>query len=467
MQCARVAIALLLGSFGVTLVGVGIGGCGGGEAPCMSMGSMSDVIGRAALVRLDVYDASAHCDGARVADGAPPPTLSKVAAAGRPIELDVPAGHHVLLLSAFADATGMELLGSACVETDVRANQPACFNLGLADAPDAAMAPPDDLAGVTVDMARATCTSTPDSCPTGQYCASDGNCAAGCKADPDCASTPATPHCQVADHLCVQCLSTTDCPLGKQCSPSGSCVDGCVPSAPNCAASDQCCSMLCIDVSTDLSNCGACGRACASAHVTTPSCSNKLCAPACAAGWADCNHPVAPNADDGCETNVYDPAHCGACGASACNLSNATSDCPAGTCTVKSCNANYFDCDGKAANGCECPGSSAGSANGCCPAGACQTSHMTGFGAAFYDCEKSYTEQLARDAAKAAGYATPYGNTCGTGNTEQVICGASATSCTCWTWADSASMNNAIGRARQNNASSTCYCPTSGDQPWS
>src|SRR5689334_19849609 len=82
-----------------------LGGCvvffaacgGGGDAPCMSMGAMSDVLGRAQLVRLDVYDGSAHCDGARVADGAPPPSLSKSATAGQPIKLDVPAGHHVLL----------------------------------------------------------------------------------------------------------------------------------------------------------------------------------------------------------------------------------------------------------------------------------------------------------------------------------------------------------------------------------
>src|SRR5262249_3239331 len=104
-----------------------VGGCGGGgAAPCMSMGPgqqmTSDVLAHAMMVRLDVYDARAHCDGARVADGAPPPMLSKVAAVGQPITLDVPAGHHVLLLSAFADANGAALVGSACTETDVRAN---------------------------------------------------------------------------------------------------------------------------------------------------------------------------------------------------------------------------------------------------------------------------------------------------------------------------------------------------------
>jgi hypothetical protein len=257
------------------------------------------------------------------------------------------------------------------------------------------------------------------------------------------------------------------CPAGKQCSPSGSCVDGCVASMPNCAAGDQCCSSLCIDVGTDLSNCGSCGRACSSTHVNTPSCSNKLCAPTCAAGWADCNHPVAPNADDGCETNINDVNRCGACNAPACNLAHATAACPAGSCTVGSCNAGYFDCDGKAATGCECPGVDlGGGAGGCCPGNKCQTAHTDGFAHSFYDCEPTYSETLARDAAKAAGFANPFGNNCGTGNSEKVICGQSSTACTCWVYADSASSMNATGRARANTTSNTCYCPNVGDQPW-
>ena len=129
MQCARSLIASLMMTFLVAVtvaVGVAVGvGCGGREKPCMSMGSMSELLGRAAIVRLDIYDGNAHCNGATVADGAAPPTLSKVAAAGQPIKLDVPAGRHVLLLSAFSDAMGTQLLGSACIETDVKAAQPA------------------------------------------------------------------------------------------------------------------------------------------------------------------------------------------------------------------------------------------------------------------------------------------------------------------------------------------------------
>ena len=434
------------------------------------MGQMSDVLARASLVRLDVYDASAHCDGTRLADGAPPPMMSKSAATGQPIKLDVPAGHHTLLLSAFADTDGTTLVGSACTEADVHANQPACFDLTLADPPDGG-AGGDDLAGVDAgdgDMARAPCSTAPDTCPTGMYCAADGNCAAGCKADPDCAATAATPHCHSADHRCVACLDSSQCPLTQECSPSGSCVEGCLAAAPNCPSGDMCCSSLCIATASDLSNCGACGRACSSSHVTTPGCNNNLCAPACASGWADCNHPVAPNADDGCETNIYDPAHCGACNASACSVANGTAACPAGSCTIGACNANYFDCDGKESTGCECPGTDLGGTAGGCCAGKCQTAHTDGFGHAFYDCETTYSETLARDAAKAAGYAaaSAYGNTCGTGNTEKVICATSTTACTCWTYADSASTNNANGRTHLNATSTTCYCPNSGDLPW-
>ena len=80
------------------------------------------------------------------------------------------------------------------------------------------------------------------------------------------------------------------------------------------------------------------------------------------------------------------------------------------------------DCDASAGNGCECPGKDSG-AGGCCAGGVCQTAHITGFGTTFYDCETTYTETLARDAAKASGFATPFGNTCGANMTESVICG--------------------------------------------
>ena len=419
-------------------------GCGGGDRPCTSMGATSDVIARAALLRLDVYDAAAHCDGATVAAGAAPPTMSKVVAAGQAIHLDVPAGRHVLLLSAFADGAGTQLVGSACTETEVRAGTPACFNLTLAAAPDLG-APPDDDGGGG---------GAPD---LGTV---------GCASNADCASTPDTPLCKTDEHRCVQCLSQADCAPGKLCSPSGSCVDGCVPAAPTCPSAQMCCTDLCIDTTKDLSSCGACGRACASAHVATPACAQNLCAPVCNAGWADCNHPIAPAADDGCETNVHDVDHCGGCN-TACNLPHATPDCPSGTCVVKQCAANYFDCDAKPANGCECPGTDrGGAAGGCCAGGACQTAHTDGFGHSFYDCiaAGAYSEQLARDAADAypqAGTIDTFLQTCGGSS---IFCkrgkmGGTAIGCGCWAYAGSAK-----GYAKQS--SGECMCPSTGDQPY-
>lgn len=69
----------------------------------------------------------------------------------------------------------------------------------------------------------------------------------------------------------------------------------------------------------------------------------------CPAGTANCNG----NAADGCEINLSTSAsNCGSCG-NVCALSNATSGCVAGSCTVVSCNGNFRNCDGIDANGCE------------------------------------------------------------------------------------------------------------------
>jgi hypothetical protein len=67
------------------------------------------------------------------------------------------------------------------------------------------------------------------------------------------------------------------------------------------------------DVATNVSHCGACGRTCSSLGVSAPICMAGLCTPACVEGRGDCNHPIAPMPDDGCETNLYDVANCGAC----------------------------------------------------------------------------------------------------------------------------------------------------------
>lgn len=84
----------------------------------------------------------------------------------------------------------------------------------------------------------------------------------------------------------------------------------------------------CRDLSGDLSNCGACGKTCASAAHATPVCTTGACGFTCDTGWDDCDG----SAGNGCETALQtDESNCGACGKTC--LSSET--CVAGACTPK------------------------------------------------------------------------------------------------------------------------------------
>jgi hypothetical protein len=103
------------------------------------------------------------------------------------------------------------------------------------------------------------------------------------------------------------------------------------------------------DTSNDVNNCGACGNVCSVAN-GVPQCSGAMCQiKACNTGFGDCDR----NAANGCETNLSTSvSNCGACG-NVCSAANATSSCTAGQCTIASCNTGFADCDHNAANGCE------------------------------------------------------------------------------------------------------------------
>jgi hypothetical protein len=86
------------------------------------------------------------------------------------------------------------------------------------------------------------------------------------------------------------------------------------------------CGPSCVDLATDNSNCGACGKVC-SAPNGTPACVNGQCRFTCAAGYADCNALSV----DGCETSLTsDPNNCGACG----NLCATGTTCVAAACVT-------------------------------------------------------------------------------------------------------------------------------------
>jgi hypothetical protein len=131
------------------------------------------------------------------------------------------------------------------------------------------------------------------------------------------------------------------------------------------------------NLGTSTANCGLCGRPCSAAGTTALMCTGGVCTSSCAAGFANCTHPMQPAADDGCETDVTsDPANCGGC-ARACSNANASSSiCVSGLCNA-TCVSGFSDCTHPAApgadNGCELPTS--GDVNHCggcttvCPAG--------------------------------------------------------------------------------------------------
>lgn len=213
------------------------------------------------------------------------------------------------------------------------------------------------------------CVRSPDTCPALQFCNDAFQCTLGCKEESDCRVSPAVPHCNTTSHQCVQCITNDQCgDAGLLCSPSGSCVQGCDPSkGRGCPTDRTCCANLCLDITTDVLNCGACGTACSAAN-GTPRCVGSACAWTCASGYDHC-----AQGNTGCETNLRtDVDHCGTC-TTDCKVrtANATGiTCNAGRCDFTACTNGYGNCDGYDPNGCECAcGAVAGQI--CCPGNVC------------------------------------------------------------------------------------------------
>ena len=152
------------------------------------------------------------------------------------------------------------------------------------------------------------CLPAKDSCGMGQFCdPATHACATGCNVDADCATDPNGTHCQPTTHTCVSCLTESDCPAGQLCTASVNiCVPGCSPTHA-CATSLTCCGSVCHDLSSDLLNCGMCGKPCANPANATDQCSNGMCKlKACLPAFADCNGDLA----DGCEWNTLQDGPC-------------------------------------------------------------------------------------------------------------------------------------------------------------
>ena len=214
-------------------------------------------------------------------------------------------------------------------------------------------------------------------CESPLVCSRDGRCRAQCRTDYDCrVLNPFT--------TCVE----------------GSCALVCADPAADCDGQTR--NGCEVDLRSDTTHCGVCGNTCRAGAHQSARCEARRCATRCDEGWADCDGDAA----NGCEADLSDPAHCGACGtrcgegarcavttegtarryacASSCPAEtpttcgaacvdtrsdpahcgacgnacpsgpNADPRCVDGRCALRCVDAaRYADCDGTASNGCE------------------------------------------------------------------------------------------------------------------
>ncbi|MEZ4314385.1 MAG: fibrinogen-like YCDxxxxGGGW domain-containing protein, partial [Polyangiaceae bacterium] len=133
------------------------------------------------------------------------------------------------------------------------------------------------------------------------------------------------------------------------------------------------------EFATNLSHCGACGKACTNAHGTT-ACTGGACQITCTNLWDSCDN----NANNGCETSLQTTNNCGGCGV-VCSFANASAACPGGACTFNTCNGGWGNCDNDTQNGCETSLNQVNNCGGCgvvcnlphatshsCPSGSCK-----------------------------------------------------------------------------------------------
>jgi hypothetical protein len=475
------------------------------------MGGQSELLSSAQSIRVDVYGERAHCDGEAVASGTPAAQLSRSFTAGQPINLEIAAGPHAIVLSAYADTAGTQLIALACAEANFAEGQRACIALTLEPAPDGGI----------------DCMSDSD-CKGGlSHCAPDHRCVA-CVTNEHC-TTGAARYCDSVRSQCVECHTNADCRDGLICSSAGVCSQSCDPAAgQNCPSGLTCCDKLCVDTRSNILNCGGCDIACTGAETlccngecANPSTSTSHCGgcgstcstlnatPACAGGAClfTCQgafiHCIEGNT--GCETPSDTLSNCGGCG-NVCIANNATSNtCENQNCSYE-CTSGFGDCiriDGNT-DGCESPLDSTSNCGGCgitcdtvhsmgaacagavCTYAACQSGyvdcvnigsnadgcetlanppHMNGLGQMYdFPCAPLGTPGVAPtysfEMAQAAAAAWMMDGTLGTlfCTNDQCVTDTSGGMCAVWCYT-----KTLAGYVRANT---TCQCPNRNDPTW-
>ena len=129
---------------------------------------------------------------------------------------------------------------------------------------------------------------------------------------------------------CTKC-GATGCCTAKQACLLGTCVD---------CGSSTVCGASCVDLTTDSSHCGACGKACKTGEV----CAAGTCGTTCPSGKTLCA--------GACRDLAIDPNDCGACGKVCPGAPSASPTCTAGVCG-HACVPGRADCNTSMTDGCE------------------------------------------------------------------------------------------------------------------
>ncbi|MEZ4410951.1 MAG: hypothetical protein R3A52_31405 [Polyangiales bacterium] len=277
------------------------------------------------------------------------------------------------------------------------------------------------------------CVPSDDSCPAAQHCDPvTFECAPGCHLDEGCSGSDAgvpdgggadggesrIGRCDTTRHICIECEVDDTCPVRTICL-MGQCVPGC-NERRGCGPSEVCCSNVCVNVDTDVANCGACARRCAAANARTSCFTGSCTIDGCDTGFASCNG----SDEDGCESHLAtDPMNCGMCGRACPTPTNAGSvACADGLCGY-TCAEGFADCNGDSRDGCEqrtadnvancgrcgnaCP-VRANAAVATCAMGRCGFTCDTGFG----DCDGDATTGCETDVRTAVTHCGACGNAC-------------------------------------------------------
>lgn len=119
-----------------------------------------------------------------------------------------------------------------------------------------------------------------------------------------------------------------------------------------CPANEKLCGEECISKLNPQTGCASqtclpCGLSHAVANCTQ---GGQCAIAACIGGYRNCDGDPA----NGCEIDIdHDALHCGSCTAQPCVMPNATPDCGAGLCAIRTCHAGFGDCNQEPRDGCE------------------------------------------------------------------------------------------------------------------